>query len=67
MKGLTEAFKQNQEQILSGISGRKYPISYEKKFEDGTVETRVAYEVSVASMEIPSDEENVENEENENM
>ena len=29
MKGLKEAFKQNGEQILSGISGRKYPISYE--------------------------------------
>ena len=49
------------------IIGRVQSRTYEKKFEDGTVETRVAYEVSVASMEIPSDEENVENEENENM
>ena len=49
------------------IIGRVQSRTYEKKFEDGTVETRVAYEVSVASMEIPSDEKNVENEENENM
>lgn len=49
------------------IVGRVQSRTYEKKFEDGTVETRVAYEVSVASMEIPSDEENVEEVENENV
>lgn len=49
------------------IVGRVQSRTYEKKFEDGTVETRVAYEVSVASMEIPSDEEDVENVENENV
>ena len=45
------------------IVGRVQSRSYEKKFEDGTSETRVAYEVSVASMEIPSEENKEENEE----
>ena len=39
------------------IVGRVQSRTYEKKHEDGTVETRVAYEVSVASMEIASVEE----------
>lgn len=43
------------------ITGRVQSRTYEKKFEDGSVQTRVAYEVSIASMEIPE-----ENEENEN-
>ena len=34
------------------ILGRVQSRKYEKKFEDGRVETRVAYEVSVSSMEI---------------
>ena len=34
------------------ILGRVQSRKYEKKFEDGTSETRVAYEVSVSSMEI---------------
>ena len=34
------------------ITGRVQSRSYEKKFEDGTVETRVAYEVSIGSLEI---------------
>ena len=38
------------------ITGRVQSRIYEKKHEDGTVETRVAYEVSVASMEIASEE-----------
>ena len=44
------------------IVGRVQSRTYEKKHEDGTVETRVAYEVSVASMEVASDdnEESVE-------
>ena len=49
------------------IVGRVQSRTYEKKFEDGTVETRVAYEVSVASMEVPSESEDsveTENEEN---
>ncbi len=34
------------------ILGRVQSRKYEKKFEDGTSETRIAYEVSVSSMEI---------------
>ena len=34
------------------IVGRVQSRTYEKKFEDGTTETRVAYEVSVASLEV---------------
>lgn len=34
------------------VVGRVQSRNYEKKHEDGTVETRVAYEVSVSSMEI---------------
>ena len=37
---------------------------YEKKFEDGTVENRVAYEVSVGSLEVVEENNNaVENKE----
>ena len=39
------------------ITGRVQSRNYEKKLEDGTVQTRVAYEVSIASMEIANDEE----------
>ena len=46
------------------LIGRVQSRTYEKKHEDGSVETRVAYEVSVASMEIVSGENN-ENNENE--
>ena len=46
------------------ITGRVQSRSYEKKHEDGTVEARVAYEVSIASMEIPEKEsDETENEE----
>ena len=38
------------------ITGRVQSRSYEKKHEDGTTETRVAYEVSIASMEVPEKE-----------
>ena len=41
------------------IVGRVQSRNYEKKHEDGSVETRVAYEVSVASMEVV-DEENID-------
>ncbi len=44
------------------LIGRVQSRTYEKKYEDGTTETRVAYEVSVASMEVVTGEE-VENEE----
>ncbi len=46
------------------ILGRVQSRKYEKKHEDGSVENRVAYEVSVSSMEIidkKEDEEQVEN------
>ena len=43
------------------VLGRVQSRSYEKKYEDGTTETRVAYEVSIASMEI-SEKENKEEE-----
>ena len=43
------------------IIGRVQSRTYEKKYEDGTVETRVAYEVSIASMEIEEKEESTEN------
>ena len=46
------------------ITGRVQSRTYEKKYEDGKVETRVAYEVSIASMEIVNDEE-TENQEEE--
>ncbi len=44
------------------IVGRVQSREYEKKYEDGTVEKRVAYEVSVASLEI-IDKESTEKEE----
>jgi primosomal replication protein N len=40
------------------IVGRVQSRTYEKKREDGTVETRVAYEVSIASMEVAEKEDN---------
>lgn len=39
------------------LTGRVQSRMYEKKHEDGTVEERVAYEVSVASLEIVNDED----------
>jgi len=49
------------------LIGRVQSRTYEKKHEDGTVETRVAYEVSVASMEVVTVEENEVENENENV
>ena len=40
------------------IVGRVQSRNYEKKYEDGTVEQRVAYEVSVANLELINNEEN---------
>ena len=42
------------------ITGRIQSRTYEKKFEYGTSETRVAYEVSIASMEVVNQEDNEE-------
>ena len=36
---------------------------YEKKHEDGTIENRVAYEVSVGSLEVIEENEDVEEKE----
>ena len=46
------------------ITGRIQSRTYEKKFEDGTAETRVAYEISIASMEVieESDDESEDEE-----
>ena len=40
------------------ITGRVQSRNYEKKYENGTVENRVAYEVSIASLEIVNKEDN---------
>ena len=45
------------------LVGRVQSRTYEKKYEDGTVENRVAYEVSVASMEVVEKENNNDSEE----
>ena len=37
------------------IIGRVQSRAYEKKYEDGTVENRVAYEVSIGSLEVAGD------------
>ena len=42
------------------IVGRVQSRSYEKKYEDGRVENKVAYEVSIASMEIVNNETDTE-------
>ncbi len=43
------------------IIGRVQSREYEKKYEDGTVEKKVAYEVSVSSLEIANQDGNEEN------
>ena len=40
------------------IVGRVQSRAYEKKHEDGTIENRVAYEVSVATLEVINKESN---------
>ena len=48
------------------IIGRVQSRQYEKKHEDGTVETKTAYEVSVCSLEVINEEGNENKEETEN-
>ena len=48
------------------VVGRVQSRNYEKKHEDGSVETRVAYEVSVGSLEVIEEKENENKEEVEN-
>ena len=40
------------------IVGRVQSRTYEKKYEDGTAETKIAYEVSISSLEIVKEEDN---------
>ena len=47
------------------LVGRVQSRMYEKKHEDGTVENRVAYEVSIASMEIANSEDENDEEQTE--
>lgn len=44
------------------VVGRVQSRGYEKKHEDGTIEPRIAYEVSVSSLEVIEDKENVQEE-----
>ena len=48
------------------LVGRVQSRMYEKKYEDGTVENRVAYEVSVGSLEVVEENDNTDNKEDEN-
>lgn len=59
--GRTARFSQNIEVGTEvKIVGRVQSRTYEKKLEDGTSETRVAYEVSIGSLEIIDQKDNVE-------
>ena len=46
------------------VIGRVQSRTYEKKYEDGTVETKVAYEVSVSSLEVVNQEDDSNETEN---
>ncbi len=48
------------------VIGRVQSREYEKKHEDGTVEKKVAYEVSVSSLEVANQEDNSEENKEEN-
>ena len=45
------------------VVGRVQSREYEKKHEDGTVETKIAYEVSIGSLEIVEEDDAENNEE----
>ena len=49
------------------IVGRIQSRNYEKKYEDGTVVKKVAYEVSIGSLEIVKNSDNTENQEAQDM
>lgn len=62
--GRTARFCQNLEVGTEvRVTGRVQSRTYEKKFEDGTSQMRVAYEVSIGSLEVINEKENI-NEEN---
>ena len=48
------------------VVGRVQSRSYEKKHEDGTVETRIAYEVSIGSLEVIEENDNEKEQEEQN-
>ena len=48
------------------VVGRVQSRTYEKKYEDGTSETKVAYEVSIGSLEVIEEKEPEKNEEEDN-
>ena len=63
--GRNARFCQNMEVgVQVKIVGRVQSRTYEKKFEDGTVENRVAYEVSVGSLELIDENDSEVSEEN---
>jgi len=65
--GRNARFCQNLEVgVQVKIVGRVQSRTYEKKYEDGTVETRVAYEISVGSLEVIEEEDNDKEVETEN-
>ena len=57
--GRTARFCQNLEVGTEvRVTGRVQSRTYEKKFEDGTSQTKVAYEVSIGSLEVINQKEN---------
>ena len=48
------------------LIGRVQSRKYEKKYEDGTIENKVAYEVSIGSLEVVNNEDNTAKVEEEN-
>ena len=64
--GRTARFCENMEVGTEvKIVGRVQSRQYEKKYEDGTSEMKVAYEVSICSLELINEEETENKEENE--
>ena len=65
--GRTARFCENMEvgteiKLVGRVQSRKY----EKKYEDGTIENKVAYEVSIGSLEVVNNEDNTAKVEEEN-
>ena len=57
--GRTARFCQNLEVGAEvRVTGRVQSRTYEKKYEDGTSQTKVAYEVSIGSLEVINQKEN---------
>ena len=46
------------------IVGRVQSRNYEKEYEDGTIENKVAYEVSISSLQVINEDDNTEKSEN---